>query len=84
MPLVKDVGKPDEGEPHVRIDGGELETGQPSGPSAGPRPVCWKMPPRGLVGAQPAGHCNRASSLPDTAGSTGHRCSLSSSASTPT
>jgi hypothetical protein len=46
MPLVKDVGKPDEGEPHVRIDGGALETGQPNEPSAGPRSVCWKTPPR--------------------------------------
>ena len=46
MPLVKGIGKPDEGEPHVRIDGGALETGQPGRPSAGPRPVCWKMPPQ--------------------------------------
>jgi len=46
MPVVKGVGKPDEGEPHVRIDGGELETGQPNRPSAGPRPVRWKTPPR--------------------------------------
>ena len=46
MPLVKGIGKPDEGEPHVRIDGGALETGQPGRPSAGPGPVCWKMPPQ--------------------------------------
>jgi hypothetical protein len=26
MPAVKNVGEPYEGEPHVRIDGGELET----------------------------------------------------------
>ena len=27
MPAVKNVGEPYEGEPHVRFDGGELETG---------------------------------------------------------
>ena len=26
MPAVKNVGEPDEGEPHVRFDGGGLET----------------------------------------------------------
>jgi hypothetical protein len=26
MPAVKNVGEPYEGEPHVRFDGGELET----------------------------------------------------------
>jgi len=27
MPSVKNVGEPYEGKPHVRFDGGELETG---------------------------------------------------------
>ena len=56
VPSVKGVGKADEGEPDVRSDGGELETGQSGRPSAGPRPCAGKGHHDGPVGIQVAGH----------------------------
>ena len=62
MPAVNDVGKPDEGEPHVRFDGRELETehlatvtgvAQPAG-----KPAEQKAP------GPTARNCHRASSRP--------------------
>ena len=56
MPPVKGVGKPDEGEPHVRIDGGSWRRGSPAGHLRVPGRCAGKCHHDGLVGTQLAGH----------------------------
>jgi len=53
---VKGVGKPDEGEPHVRIDGGSWRRGSPVGHRGSQAGVLEHATIDGLDGTQSAGH----------------------------